>query len=85
MDAARRLTMRHAHIIRLDGHGLSLGHMFDVYDRAAVAEMVHGSHASAGEKYAASRAYRNRILRLTGVALAVLAAVLAIACSWNWT
>lgn len=85
VDAARRLTRRHAHIIQLDGHGLSLGHMFDIYDRAAVAEMVHDSYASADEKYAATRAYRNRILRLTGVALAVLAAVLVIAGLWGWT
>ena len=49
-----------------------------------MAAMVRDAYAHSDEKYAATRGMRNRILMLTGAALAVLGLVIAAAAVWHW-
>ena len=88
-DILRRSAHRHFRPQRLQINGDAVGAWHTSFrltsqERATVAVMVRDAYARSDEDYAATRGMRNRILVLTGAALAVLGLVIAAAAVWQW-
>jgi hypothetical protein len=80
--AVRHLAAGRRRTLHVDRH---LHPRYDCHDRALIAELVHDAYAASDTNYATTRAYRNRVIRLTFIAAAVVVAVLVAAGAWSWT
>jgi hypothetical protein len=76
---APRLAVRHD-----DDGRLCRVHRFGPDQRSKISQLVHDSYAAVDEAYAASRTYRNRLIRLSLIAAGVTAAVVVAAGVAGW-